>query len=343
MKRNIKILSIFLFILSFSFVFTLLTTNVKAEYDFLENIDEESVGITGGSVTRGGTITIKYEYGISEVLLYVEKCTNYDEKIKSCKSYEPAAIIHRTGRTATNAWLEQLNSGGSTSTLSNVPSISISLSNYVNVGDVVRISAIYELAGSYEYLIEKNGDKWVAKNMGDIGSGFFFPQFCNVNAGMNNCNSLRGVKPLSKLKKETRVEKFISDNGLTNKDIQISYDSGNIIYRGGDNLSEGQVNTHYTFRNITLKVANEGDDSGVSDLVNGTIIPALLAVLGVAAVVTSTVLGYKIIKAADDPGERQEKIKYLRNILIGLAVAAIVLLVANPVREFIEEKLINQK
>ena len=151
MKRNVKILSIFLFILSFSFVFTLFTTNVKAEYDFLENIDEESVGINGGgSVTRGGTITIKYEYGISEVLLYVEKCTNFKNKEKGvCDSngFEPVAIIHRTGKTATNAWLEQLNSGGSTSTLSNVPSISISLSNYVNVGDVVRISAIYELAG----------------------------------------------------------------------------------------------------------------------------------------------------------------------------------------------------
>ena len=355
MKKNIKILSIFLFILNFSFAFILISAesiHVKADVDLITST--ESYKPTFGentTITPGGTITIPYEYGISEVLLYVEKCTDYDKKIESCKgSFEPAAIIHRTGRTATNAWLEPLNSGGSKSTLLNQPSISISLSTYVDVGDVVRISAIYELA-DYRWLdslIEQKNGKWVAKKMGDIRSGFFFPQFCNVNAGMTNCNSTRSVKPLSKLLKNTRVEKFISDNGLTNKNIQVVYDSGNIIYVGNhESLSnefpEGAVSTRYGFQNIVLKVANEGDNSGVNDLVNGTIIPALLAVLGVAAVVTSTVLGYKIIKAADDPGERQEKIKYLRNILIGLAVAAIVLLAANPIREFIEDKLLNKK
>lgn len=61
----------------------------------------------------------------------------------------------------------------------------------------------------------------------------------------------------------------------------------------------------------------------ISDVVYDTIMPIIWAVLTVFLVVKGTLLGVQIVKAADEPQVRQEKIGSLKWLVIGVAVAAL--------------------
>ena len=90
---------------------------------------------------------------------------------------------------------------------------------------------------------------------------------------------------------------------------------------------------------VYIKVDNSkvSDSSGdVTDLIYDTIIPALIAILIVIAGISCAVLGYKIVKSADEPQERQDSVKRLRNILIGIAIALVLLFGAEPFTNFIK-------
>lgn len=351
MKKNIKILSIFLFIATFFFSFMLIN-NIESKVRALDTSDfetncsgqssspikclsassmipQEDDKVTEykqGSINNGATLntrgkfTLKYQYGYTEILIYVEKCTGIDSGGYKCKDFKPDSIIHF--------------SGTKTKDNTTVYSKEISLDNYYNDGDIIRVSIIYELATTYD-------------------DNFFYPQFCNVVSKINNCTTDRvnndgyALLPNARVEGYTSskntVEGFVDKAHISASQIKIDYDSKKLIYKGLETEKiEGKSNTKLKFANIVVRIEDTHDDTEIESIVYGTVIPALLAVLGVCAVVTSTVLGYKIVKSADDPGERQEKIKSLRNILIGLAAAALVLLAARPVQSFVE-KLISKQ
>lgn len=351
MKKNIKILSIFLFIATFLFSFMLII-NIESEVKALDTSDFDpncsgnstsriqcqiaSNGIpqendeiyeyiqgienNGAILNTRGKFTLKYRYGYTEILIYVEKCTEIDSGGLTCKQFKPDAILHF--------------SGTKTKDDTTVYSKEISLDNYYSDGDIIRVSIIYELANKYS-------------------DDFFYPQFCNVLSKIKNCSSDRVNKDGYALLPNARVEGYTSSKnnvvgfvdkaGISASQIKKDYDGKKLIYRGTETgTNEGDSNTTLKFANIVVRIKDTHDDTEVERIVYETVIPALLAVLGVCAVVTSTVLGYKIVKSADDPGERQEKIKSLRNILIGLAVAALVLLAAKPVQSFVEKWISKQ-
>ena len=59
----------------------------------------------------------------------------------------------------------------------------------------------------------------------------------------------------------------------------------------------------------------------IYEITHGTILPILWAVLGIFFVVKGALLGIQIVKSADEPQVRQEKIGALKWLAIGVAVA----------------------
>ena len=84
-------------------------------------------------------------------------------------------------------------------------------------------------------------------------------------------------------------------------------------------------------------------DSGVqglldklSGVITGTVLPIIYVVLGLFLVVKGAILGMQIVKAADEPQVRQEKIGSLKWLVIGVAIAYAVTIVANVVINFFQ-------
>ena len=61
--------------------------------------------------------------------------------------------------------------------------------------------------------------------------------------------------------------------------------------------------------------------ANISKLVTGTIMPIIYVVLGIFLIVKGALLGVQIVKAADEPQVRQEKINSLKWLVIGIAIA----------------------
>ena len=57
------------------------------------------------------------------------------------------------------------------------------------------------------------------------------------------------------------------------------------------------------------------------NVVDGTLMPIIYIVLGLFLVVKGAILGMQIVKAADEPQVRQEKIGALKWLVIGVAIA----------------------
>lgn len=72
------------------------------------------------------------------------------------------------------------------------------------------------------------------------------------------------------------------------------------------------------------EIADDGINSmmtKIEDIVNGTVMPILWAVLGLFLVIKGTITGVQIVKSADEPQVRQEKIGSLKWLVIGVAIA----------------------
>ena len=74
--------------------------------------------------------------------------------------------------------------------------------------------------------------------------------------------------------------------------------------------------------------------STIDKIVNGTILPRIWVVLGLFLVVKGALLGMQIVKAADEPQVRQEKIGSLKWLVIGVAIAYAVTIVAGVLVDY---------
>lgn len=81
-------------------------------------------------------------------------------------------------------------------------------------------------------------------------------------------------------------------------------------------------------RNHNLDFSGEISNSGLADImdkiagiVKGTVLPVIWVVLGLFLIVKGALLGVQIVKAADEPQVRQEKIGSLKWLVIGVAIA----------------------
>lgn len=76
----------------------------------------------------------------------------------------------------------------------------------------------------------------------------------------------------------------------------------------------------------------------LEEVVNDTILPIIWIVLGLFLVVKGAILGMQIVKAADEPQVRQEKIGSLKWLVIGVAIAYGVSFVAKFVIDYFDSK-----
>ena len=88
----------------------------------------------------------------------------------------------------------------------------------------------------------------------------------------------------------------------------------NLLANGDDvNIGEGMSGFEGSEVNEALQK--------VVDLVHGPVLDVIMIVLGLFLVVKGAILGVQIVKAADEPQVRQEKIGSLKWLIIGIAVA----------------------
>ena len=73
-------------------------------------------------------------------------------------------------------------------------------------------------------------------------------------------------------------------------------------------------------------------------VVNQTLMPIIWVVLGLFLVVKGAILGMQIVKAADEPQVRQEKIGSLKWLVIGVAIAYGVSFVATFVISYFKKE-----
>ena len=171
-------------------------------------------------------------------------------------------------------------------------------------------------------------------------TGFYLPLYCNADSGIPNCGAGQSVSEQRNLLVSKRIEALGTSLGLAKGSYLTSYyDKRQLVY----NANMG-INNSFSLGGgadaVLVKIDNttvNGAATGIESMIYDTIIPVLWVLLGICAVVTCTVLGYQIVKSADEAQERQDKIKSLRNILIGLAMAALILFAAEPIINFINK------
>lgn len=103
-------------------------------------------------------------------------------------------------------------------------------------------------------------------------------------------------------------------------------------YTGYENTSTGfmlsplsvDTNNVYVKGSKSSTIKDEGIGNLLSDLekiVNNVVLPVLLTTLGMFLIVKGAILGVQIVKSADNPDVRSEKIRGLKWLVIGVAIA----------------------
>ena len=86
-------------------------------------------------------------------------------------------------------------------------------------------------------------------------------------------------------------------------------------------------------------VTDEGINNAwatIQDIVDNTVIPVIYAAIGLFLVVKGAILGMQIVKAADEPQVRQEKIGSLKWLVIGVAIAFGVVFLADTLMGYFQ-------
>lgn len=358
MKKIVSSILVFMYLLVMSGVFFVSNNdNVLAEekenfasiscnHNFaLENATFDGCIIeqTNGSlkITKGGKITVSYRYGLTELLVYAYAVDENGTKIPSIRPQ----LVHAAGdvvdqaRVRKNQWKSK----------------SIHLYNYFGEDVRVNFELVYEFAGvnDYKEYTDANGQTIKDKE------NFFYKMYCNT--GQNNCYYEPGLAGIGSTKKyknlKYRMDFYIGEAGnlcsgdneciITENDVtKTPIDRSQIVYRGNATVSSAKEgwfgnsiiranNTAVTHANnvtvLTQNTAFETEKANVEAIIYDTVIPALLGILGIAAIVSCTVLGYQIVKSADEPQERADKVKKLKQILFGIAIAFLLLIAVEPI------------
>ena len=74
----------------------------------------------------------------------------------------------------------------------------------------------------------------------------------------------------------------------------------------------------------------------ISDIVDDYVLPIIWSLLGLLLIIKGTMLGVQIVKSADEPQVRQEKIHSMKWLVIGVAIAASASAVVKVLLNFFE-------
>ena len=308
--------------------------------------EEKNAGVVIGSIKANhyGAITIEYKYGFSELMVVATECSLYYDSTHnqitngdltdavSCGNFNGTVkIIHMSGDYNRDA--------------SGVKSKTIHLYDYFGAGKIAQVQLIFSFMKSTTGASDN--------------TGLYYPLYCSVDNNTQNCKQSSGQSK-SDITSDARVRYFAETVLGSSKKYDVTYtDRRYLVYQNEvpeactkdsqctDELRRQVKNTYVELNKndatpkntLYIQIDNskmEGGASEIEDLVYDTIIPVLITILFIAAGVSIAVLGYKIVKSADEPQERREKIVRLRNILIGIAIALLLLFAANPAVNFIK-------
>ena len=327
MKKSFKFISsiTMLLITIITIVFTSNTKVNAATY----GINSDKVLYTDSTygtvkVSKEGAITITYKYGFTELLIGATKCVSYNyegtgtnRKKVSCNSFggiESTTIIHLSG---------------AANTQSESASKTIHLFDHFEYEEIVKIEIVTS------FMTETIG----CTNDDSCYKDQYQPRYSNPNIFENGCI----VNDAKCVSGRERVKDFIVDKYRINKEIvessvkEIIYkDKNRLILKGpNESLDNNYVGEHTYVQVENSKFSSANEDT--NELIFETIIPTLIGALVVVAAVTLVMLGYQIVKSSDDPQERRDKIGRLRGILIGVAIAMLLLFIIEPAKKFIEK------
>lgn len=335
MKKKLNFISIFLLLITCvsAFVFSV-TSGIKVAAADSPRTKDAMVIESGNNrvqLTKEGAIKIQYEYGYSELLIVAQACKSLSYDKKGCNSFHNGNVII-------------IHASGDYNLDDEVKTKTIHLFNYFDYDTIVDV-------GIYTTFMTKSKNN---------DSSQYFPVFCNFDSG-ETCRKAIGTGSKQEMLASHRVETFAGTNDFSR--VYGASTEPDIRYIDRKNLIYGVEGTRSTLLNqgseilikegsaggqvdkLVIMVDNskvKGASADVEGLIYDTIIPTLIAILVIAAGVTCAVQGYKIVKSSDEPQERQEKIKHLRNILIGIAIALLLLFVLEPaatvVTDLLEER-----
>ena len=355
MKKTLNIMFIFFMLLTMmSGMFIVQTNNKVSAYGMAPRdknnktlVHEQKDGLTViGSITVNhyGAITIEYKHGFSELMVIAVECSQYYDansnqitngdltKAVACGAFNgPVKIIHMSGD------YNRTGSGTKNKTLH--------LYDHISAGKIVEVHLIFSFMKSTTGASDN--------------TGLYYPLYCSVDNNTQNCEQSDGQSK-SDITAEKRVRYFVESKFGNSRTYDVSFfDRRYLVYQNevanpcskDDQCTDAQrqqvSNEYVELKNndatpkntLYIQIDNskmEGGSSEIEDLVYDTIIPVLITILFIAAGVSIAILGYKIVKSADEPQERKDKIVKLRNILIGIAIALILLFAANPLVNFIK-------
>lgn len=362
MKKKVKIISVFFLILTIvlgSFFVADTSVGVKAANviynnpptgEFYSGMTETkelySQGTDGayGKITldSAGAITVRYLYGFTEMVIIGKACNQYNEEKTACESFANGKmiIIHISGAKYRRKDRKFYKSDKA-------------------YDDALYATQTINLFKYFEYdeivAVRVSKPQFATSSAGQDGNtGFYEPLFCTTS-GHTNCKYTGNGMAITV---ETRVKRIVCPSeqegtsdylsnlnscygrDATANNIKIEGTSPrSITFKGGSTSRESVITgTEYTEYNF-VKVDNSGVKGaigGVDNLVYDTIIPTLTYILIIAAALSIAVLGYQIVKSADEAQERRDKIHRLRNILIGIGIALLLLFAIEPAVKLIE-------
>lgn len=96
------------------------------------------------------------------------------------------------------------------------------------------------------------------------------------------------------------------------------------------------------FLNFMITFLEEGTNQleqvaqQILDLVQDIVMPAFWIGIGAFLIIKGSMIGAQIVKAADEPEVRQEKINSLKYLLIGVLIAALIAAIAMGIVDFVQ-------
>ena len=138
------------------------------------------------------------------------------------------------------------------------------------------------------------------------------------------------LKQMSELieKGEKNYKVFAQANFCARRNIGADDSVGSCAYYDDIKYATKVVDLVNIDQDHDLNFSGDIGDSGlakvmddIAGIVKGTVLPVIWVVLGLFLIVKGAILGVQIVKAADEPQVRQEKIGSLKWLVIGVAIA----------------------
>ena len=321
MKKKVGIIYSFLFVFAMMFIYIVTNNIVKAVSPIEPGYKYKYENANGSvTITEKGSIVVEYKYGIPEIVVQVKRCSEYLKDSQVIKDRNISEADNCNGF-----------DGGTT-----IIHVSGALNAKPEEGNGQKVIHLFKKGFSYDEIVEiKIQTEFFSSNTGHSMA------FCDKDMG-GTCSDYDEDTGLGGIAYFSLIDRYGETVDLQFDKDQTIYDYSGVksndawmkclkVYNSSNAVERSDVESAF------VRIDNSEFSTVVmDDMIYDDIIPVLVGVLVIAAGVSIAVLGYQIVKSADEDQERHDKIKRLRNILLGIGIAILLLFVMEPMSKFIE-------